>query len=179
MLNEFEAPIPGQSLAGGELGTYPWENPPDFASPDEAFAAFINRIMEDDEMLHDISRLLDLGTSPEAITEGILFNAFTIGQITPDVSILLREPLRDLIVLVGEESGVNVQSEDPTVAALEEQIAQELFAEDILSEEEDMQEAGLDETMLADEPPVPAEEKMPAGLMALPPEQMTEEQIDG
>ena len=32
-LNPFESSIPGQSLVSGELGSVPFETPPDFPNP--------------------------------------------------------------------------------------------------------------------------------------------------
>tara|TARA_A100000172_G_C3042148_1_gene110918 strand:+ start:523 stop:1062 length:540 start_codon:yes stop_codon:yes gene_type:complete len=178
MLNEFEAPIPGQSLAGQELGNYPWESPPDFASPDDAFAFFFNRVMEDEEMLTDISKLLELGTAPQAITEGILFHSFSIGQITPDVTILLREPLTDLIRLVGQETGVAVQEESVESQRLEEELSERIFAE-FQQERMDNLQNGAPETEPLMEETMPDEVPPPAlGLMAAPQPDI-EENVDG
>ena len=172
MINEFEAPIPGQSLAGGELGQYPWESPPDFPDPNDAFGYFMERILDDDQMVFDITRLLEIGTPVEVITEGILFQSFQLGQVTPDVTLLLREPLNDLIRLVGQEAGVKVEEQDPLVPELQDRLAQEIFAEEKLEEPEP--ELGPGEEQILEE----VEETMPTGLMAIPGEQI-EEQVDG
>ena len=172
MINEFEAPLPGQSLAGGELGQYPWESPPDFPDPNDAFSYYMERILDDDQMVFDITRLLEIGTPVEVITEGILFQSFQLGQVTPDVTILLREPLADLIRLVGKEAGVDVEEQDPLVPEIQERLAEEIFAED--EKEEDGEKMSLEDSALEEM----AEAEMPAGLMAMP-EQKIEEQVDG
>tara|TARA_R100000388_G_scaffold54426_1_gene40316 strand:+ start:980 stop:1498 length:519 start_codon:yes stop_codon:yes gene_type:complete len=172
MLNEFEAPIPGQSLAGKELGAYPWESPPDFPDPNDAYLFFINRILDDQEILGDMARLLELGTPAEVLADGILFNAFQIGQITPDVTILLREPLQDLIKLVGEQAGVDIQPLDPMIEEVQVQLAEEIFAE---QEAEQQGEPEMPQAMMDEEPLVKPE---PQGIMAMP-QMSVEEQADG
>tara|TARA_A100000172_G_scaffold34640_1_gene20983 strand:+ start:930 stop:1448 length:519 start_codon:yes stop_codon:yes gene_type:complete len=172
MINEFEAPLPGQSLAGGELGQYPWESPPDFPDPNDAFSYYMERILDDDQMVFDITRLLEIGTPVEVITEGILFQSFQLGQVTPDVTILLREPLADLIRLVGKEAGVEVEEQDPLVPELQERLAEEIFAEE--RQEDDGEELSVEDTLIKEA----AETKMTGGLMDMP-EQQNEEQVDG
>ena len=177
MINEFEAPIPGQSLADKELGAYPWESPPDFADPDDAFAYFYNRVMEDDEMLLDITKLLELGAAPSSIAEGILFQSFTLGQVTPDVTVLLREPLVNMITLIGKEAGVDVQEEAQEIQRMEEDLAEQIFAE---FQQERMQSFQPEEPGAVPSPEPEIAEPLPvemSGLMA--PAPMIEEEADG
>ena len=157
-LNQFEAVIPGQSLSGPELGAYPWENPPAFASPDEAFDFIFGKIAEDDVIVLGIVKLLQSGVAPDTITDGILLNAFMSGQITPDVSIILREPMNDLIRVVGQQADVKITELDTDIQALNQNLATEVMEELI---------EGVEDEEEDDEEPV---EDAPRGMMAHPAE---------
>ena len=163
-LNEFEDLVPGQSLTGPELGAYPWENPPDFADPDEAFAFIVNKLEQDDTILMGIVKLLENDVTPDTIADGILLNAFMVGQITPDVSIIMREPLVDLIRVVGQEADADINEIDVETAALTASLAEEVM--------EELRAQPEGETPLDEDEQI--EEDIARGIMA-PPAQTEEE----
>ena len=163
-LNEFEDLVPGQSLTGPELGAYPWENPPDFADPDEAFAFIFNKLAQDDAILMGIVKLLENDVTPDTIADGILLNAFMVGQITPDVSIIMREPLVDLIRVVGQEADADINEIDVETAALTASLAEEVM--------EELRAQPEGETPLDEDEQI--EEDIARGIMA-PPAQTEEE----
>ena len=157
-LNEFEAPIPGQSLAGSELGTHAWENPPDFPHPDDAFEYIFTKISQDDGILMGITKLLESDVTPDTIADGILLNAFMVGQITPDVSIILREPLIDLIRVVGKEAEVEITEVDTETARLTASVGQEIM--------EELSEIPTEAEQPEDEEKEEEQEPAPRGMMA-------------
>lgn len=163
-LNEFEDLVPGQSLTGPELGAYPWENPPDFADPDEALAFIFDKLAQDDTILMGIVKLLENEVTPDTIADGILLNAFMVGQITPDVSLILREPLVDLIRVVGKEADADINEIDIETATLTANLSEEVM-EELRAKPDD--EAPLDEEEQV-------EEDIARGIMA-PPAQMEED----
>ena len=163
-LNEFEDLVPGQSLTGPELGAYPWENPPDFADPDEAFAFIFNKLAQDDTILMGIVKLLENDVTPDTIADGILLNAFMVGQITPDVSIIMRQPLVDLIRVVGQEADADINEIDVETAALTASLAEEVM--------EELRGQPEGETPLDEDEQI--EEDIARGIMA-PPAQTEEE----
>tara|TARA_R100001126_G_scaffold53800_1_gene30410 strand:+ start:1167 stop:1682 length:516 start_codon:yes stop_codon:yes gene_type:complete len=169
VLNDFEVPIPGQSLAGSELGTHAWENPPDFPSPDDAFKFMMDRVMGDEDILAGIVDCLERGMFPETIVDAMLLNAFMVGQITPDVSIILREPLLDLILLVGKEGDVDIKRADDEQIAAKQNLASEILAEMKAPDADTETVAEDDDDEQDDDTPV-----RPTGMMA-PPVQEPEE----
>lgn len=155
-LNNFEAVIPGQSLTGPELGAYPWENPPDFPDPDTAFEFIMKGILENDETLFGIVQCLELGIAPDTIVDAVLLNSFMVGQITPDVAILMRQPLTDLILLVAQEGDVEIKRLDEEQVAAKEALALQIMQEPPEAEADRMDEME----------PEADEDTTPRGMMA-------------
>ena len=104
--------------------------------------------------------MLQSGVAPDTITDGILLNAFMSGQITPDVSIILREPMNDLIRVVGQQADVKITELDTDIQALNQNLATEVMEELIEGVEAEEEEED-------DEEPV---EDAPRGMMARPAE---------
>lgn len=162
--NEFDAPIPGQSLASDkEMGSYPWENPPDFADPNDYYEFALDKLLADDSNLMNVVKLLEMQVPVNTVVDGILMNSFMMGQITPQVAIIVKQPLMEAIMLVAQEAGVQPLVSDPSVGRTEStQIEQTLME---LANEEDqapemMAMAGEEEGM----------DDRPSGMMAPPPD---------
>ena len=113
--NEFEAAIPGQSLAGEQpMGSAPWETPADFPDPDEFYMYTQETLLNDEDNLMNVVKLLDMQISVEAIVDGILMNSFMMGQISADTAIISKEPVTDLILLIAQEGDITPTRRDRT-----------------------------------------------------------------
>jgi len=102
--NEFDAPIPGQSLTDTP-GNYPWEHPAQFADPEEASEYIWDRLHADD-FAEQIVAMLDAKIPVEAIARVILFGGFLEGKFSPDVAFLITKPVMQMITIIGATAGV-------------------------------------------------------------------------
>ena len=101
----FNAPIPGQSLTS-EPRNYPWENPPEFANPEEALLFHMDRL-KDPSKVKAIAGLLTLGLDVVTLTEGILRGAVAEGRHSVDVSMLIGPIVHEYIVGVADAAGID------------------------------------------------------------------------
>ena len=105
--------IPGQSLTNNTEQPYPWETPPDFANPREALDDVVGSIMQPEAMKNIVSALAQGGAVAD-IGTAILYAKFNEGKISPDVMMLLAEPVMYTIMAIGEEANIkyNIEGND-------------------------------------------------------------------
>ena len=102
--NEFDAPIPGQSLTDTP-GNAPWEHPPQHTDPEEILDNLYAKITSG-EFAEQLIAMLDAGVPVEAIVRVITFGGFMQGKYTPDVGFMIVEPLMKLVAAVGIRAGI-------------------------------------------------------------------------
>jgi len=102
--NEFDAPIPGQSLTDTP-GNAPWEHPPQITDPEEILEGLYNKITNG-EFTEQLIAMLDAGVPVEAVTRVIIFGGFMQGKYNPDIGFIIAEPIMKLIAAVGIRAGV-------------------------------------------------------------------------
>ena len=102
--NEFDAPIPGQSLTDTP-GNAPWEHPPQMTDPEEILDGLYDKITNG-EFTEQLIAMLDAGVPVEAVVRVMVFSGFMQGKFTPDVGFMLVEPLMKLVAAVGIRAGV-------------------------------------------------------------------------
>ena len=102
--DQFDAPIPGQSLTD-EPGNYPWEHPPKTTEPEQALDKFWNRLT-DPEVAEEIIIMMEAGVPVEALARILTFTGFAEGEFTPDVGFLTIEPLMKMLAAIGMRAGV-------------------------------------------------------------------------
>ena len=90
-LDMFNAPVPGQSLTD-EPGSRPWEKPPQFSRPQEAFRAIQNRF-RNRKTQEELVSVMDAGMPLQVLTKSITIGGFREGLWTPDVAELLNPPV--------------------------------------------------------------------------------------
>ena len=103
--NEFDAPIPGQSLTDTP-GNYPWEHPAQNTDPEEATEYIWDRLLADD-FAELVVAMLDAKIPVEAIARVILFGGFLEGKFSPDLAFIITEPVMQMITVIGAMGGVN------------------------------------------------------------------------
>lgn len=93
-------PIPGQSLTR-EPGASPWEKPPQYTDLDEAMEFLVNSITKT-KNAHSLLALMEGGVPITAILQTILMQGFMDGKWTPDLAILLMQPLTALLIKMAQ-----------------------------------------------------------------------------
>lgn len=102
--NPFDAPIPGQSLTDTPKN-YKWENPPRFASKEDA-AMFIWDKLQKKDTLAKIILMLETGMSVESLTRVIIFSGFIEGAYNVDLAILLTPVVQTMVLAIGKAAGI-------------------------------------------------------------------------
>jgi len=112
-LSNKGAPIPGQSLTKDTEDTYPWEKPPEFTNPREALDDVVGSIMQPEAMKNIVSALAQ-GAAVADLGTAILYAKCNEGKITPDVMMMLAEPVMYTIMAIGEEANIkyNIEGND-------------------------------------------------------------------
>ena len=103
-INDFDAPIPGQSLTD-KPGNAPWEHPPQFTDTAEA-AEYIWDKLTNPDYVKQVIAMLDAGIPVEALCRVIIFAGFTEGKWTPDVGFMLAEVVIKMIATIAVKAGV-------------------------------------------------------------------------
>lgn len=140
----FSAPIPGQSLTS-EPKNSPWENPPQFAAPEDALIYHIERL-KDPKKVKSIAGLLTLGLDVVTMTEGLLRNAVIEGRHNIDVSLIIAPIVHEYIVGLADAAGIEynegIEEEDVDIKEIEYSIRSR-EAEKILKDLKDNKEIDL------------------------------------
>ena len=125
-LSSKGAVIPGQSLTNNPENPYPWETTPEFANPREALDDIVGSIMQPEAMKNIVSALAQ-GAAVADLGTAILYAKFNEGKITPDVMMLLAEPVMYTIMAIGEEANIKYNIEGDDLDELDEEDDQEEF----------------------------------------------------
>ena len=159
----FSAPIPGQSLTS-EPKNSPWENPPEYAAPEDAVLWHIERLNKPEKLKASLN-MLELGVDVVTLTEGILRAAVAMGKHSIDVSLIIGPIIHELIK----------SNEDPDLESTEEEInynIQERQAAKILGDiKEDPEDVDLSslegsKKITMEDMPEDIPEEKPMGLMS-------------
>ena len=104
-INQFSAPIPGQSLTD-EPGSRAWEKPPKYTDVNDAFRHIANSLSDNPDVMGSFEKLMASGVSIQEITRTITFGGFAAGLWSVDVAELLQPPVGALLVLHAKESDI-------------------------------------------------------------------------
>ena len=147
----FNRPIPGQNLTA-ELGSRPWQNPPQFSTVEETIDYYIGQITTDG-LIHT----LKTGVPMTVIANSMQTVGVMEGKHSLDVGILVLPVLMESMMLIADKAGIEYDSglEDDT----------KLGSSELAAEVVSGMVAGKMEEETPEEPAVEEEEK-PVGLMA-------------
>jgi len=104
----FDAPIPGQSLTM-ELGSRPWQSPPQFTTVDDTIDYYMERMSSEDFMLQ-LADVLKMGTPVTTLANTIQLASVMEGVHTVDVGMLVLPMLMEMIMMVGDSAGIKYDS---------------------------------------------------------------------
>ena len=127
--------IPGQSLTNSKEQPYPWETPPKFTNPREALKNISSTILNPKGAKHIVNALAK-GASVTDLSLSILYAKFANGEITPDLMLLLSEPVMYTIMGIGEEANIkyNIDDNDINEVDSEDEIEQKNKIKNLFSE---------------------------------------------
>lgn len=152
----LDAPIAGQSLTA-EINGRPWLNSPQYTTVDETIEYYLDR-MSSEEFTDQLVDVLDMGVPVTTLANTIQLGSVMDGVHSVDVGMLVMPFIMEMIMLVGDSSGIKYDSglENPnkgkTRDTLLENIRKELTEkieekeamlfdedEDVMNEEESME----------------------------------------
>jgi len=100
----IDAPIAGQSLTS-EVGGWPWEQPPQYSTVEEALEFYLPRLTEptlQNELMNVIEMGLPLTTIANALQQGAVME----GKHSLDVGILVMPVLMEVLAYLSEQRGI-------------------------------------------------------------------------
>ena len=156
--SNFDAPIPGQSLTV-ELGSRPWQTPPEMSTFEEGLDFYISRIV-DPKMAAQLLDIIETGVPLTAIAETLTLGGAMQGLHSIDVGILVNPVLVELMeglaknadvkYVIGDTDGKELPDEGILAKAMSS--LSEINVEEVKEEMLDMKN-------------IVAEEEKPKGLM--------------
>ena len=154
-----DAPIPGQSLTA-PLGDRPWQNPPQYATPEEALEFYIPKIL-DPIYADQILDVLETGIPITVIANALQSVMVMEGKHTVDVGILVSPVLIELIELVAENAGIKYVKGTDAPDDDKEKISEAKISK-VLAK---LKNSEGEETKIQEEPVISKEQEEPKGLM--------------
>jgi hypothetical protein len=100
----FDGPIPGQSLTA-EIGSRPWQQPPQFSTIEEAIDYYIPRL-QSEEVTEQLLDVLEMGIPVTTIANTMQLASVMEGKHSVDVGILVLPVLIELIMLIADTAGI-------------------------------------------------------------------------
>ena len=104
----LDGPIAGQSLTA-EINGRPWLNPPQYSTVDEAIEYYLER-MSTEEFTDQLVDVLEMGVPVTTLANTIQLGSVMDGIHSVDIGMLVMPFIMEMIMLVGESSGVKYNS---------------------------------------------------------------------
>jgi hypothetical protein len=160
----FDYPIPGEGMTA-ELGSRPWQNPPQYATVEQALEFYIPKLVSE-EMYDGILDSMELGIPLTTMADSMQSAAVMQGLHTVDVGILAMPVIIEMLAYIGDEAGIeyNLGMDKPID---EDKISSTKIALAMKKMREKLPEA-LEEREEQPEMEEPMPEPAPTGLMARP-----------
>jgi len=163
---DFDAPIAGMSLTA-EVGSRPWQNPPKYATVDEALNHYMPRITSP-SMTEELLDIMELGVPVTSMADTIQMSGVMEGLHTIDVGVLITPVIMEMLAYMAEREGIEYElgmtptKDEDKIPEAKIALAMRKFKAEMPEGEEALEETNI-------EPPVeemPLEETAPTGLMA-------------
>ena len=168
----LDGPIAGQSLTA-EINGRPWLNPPQKVSVDDAIEYYLDR-MSSEEFTDQLVDVLEMGVPVTTLANTIQLGSVMDGVHSVDTGMLVMPFIMEMIMLVGDSSGVKYDSglENPNKGKTRDTLLESVRRE--LEQRKEEKEAMLfdeDEEIINEEesmemPQEIVEEDEPMGLMS-------------
>ena len=134
----FSAPIPGEALTA-ELGSRPWQQPPQYNTVEEALDYYLPRL-ESDEVTDQLLDVLEMGIPVTTVANTMQLGSVMEGKHSVDVGMLILPVLVELIMLIGDTAGVKYTSgleKDADIRGSVVDLAVKKFKDKDVEQEED------------------------------------------
>ena len=119
----IDAPIAGQSLTS-EVGGWPWEQPPQYSTVEEALEFYLPRLTEP-TLQNDLMNVIEMGLPLTTIANALQQGAVMQGTHSLDVGILVMPVIMEMLEYLATERGIefnmgtNVEVDDgPSAVAV-------------------------------------------------------------
>jgi len=100
----IDAPIAGQSLTS-EVGGWPWEQPPQYSTVEEALEFYVPRLTEP-TLQNELMDVIEMGLPLTTIANSLQQGAVMQGKHSLDVGILVMPVIMEMLAYLAEERGV-------------------------------------------------------------------------
>lgn len=159
----FDAPIPGMSLTA-ELGGRPWQNPPQYATVEQALEYYIPRLTAD-EVTDQLLDVLEMGVPVSTLANTMQLSGVMEGKHSVDVGVLVMPVIMEMISYIADTAGVEYDMGTDKPKKVSETLVDKALTK--LQEEED-KDVKENEVIPEVEIQVVEEQTMeqPAGLMS-------------
>lgn len=155
----FDAPIPGQSLVA-ELGSRPWQTPPQYTTVDEAVEYYMSRMTSEEFMMEAVD-VLESGVPVATLANTIQLSSVMEGKHTLDIGILVAPLLMELLMMLADSAGIEYVTglDDPDA----KKTRPSFFNKFLNKYNKQLQETSIEEII---EEEREEEQEKPSGLMA-------------
>ena len=103
-IDPFAYAPPGHSLTQ-DNSRWPWGKPPRDVDPEVALSRALDGL-EKPDVMEEMTKLLLVGVSVEALVEGFLLQGFQEGKFTPDIAVLIKPVLALMIGEMAEDAKI-------------------------------------------------------------------------
>jgi len=100
----IDAPIAGQSLTS-EVGGWPWEQPPQYSTVEEALEFYLPRLTEP-TLQNDLMDVIEMGLPLTTIANALQQGAVMQGTHNLDVGILVMPVIMEMLAYLATERGI-------------------------------------------------------------------------
>jgi NAD(P)H-dependent FMN reductase len=105
-VSQFNAPLPGSSLALNKLGERPFERPPELNTVEEALEYYF-KSFSNDEVIDDIMTVLDMGVAINPVVKTMYMTQVMNGKHNLDVGLLVAPVLSEFLASVAKSYGID------------------------------------------------------------------------
>ena len=101
----FDYPVAGQGMTA-ELGSRPWQNPPQYATVEQALEWYIPRLVSE-ELYEGIVDTMELGVPLTTMADTLQTGGVLQGLHTIDVGMLAIPVIIEMLAYIGDDAGVD------------------------------------------------------------------------
>ena len=149
----LDYPIPGQGMTA-EVGSRPWQNPPQYTTVEQALEFYIPRLVSDD-VYESLLDSMELGIPLTVMADSMQSTAVMQGLHTIDVGILAMPVIIEMLAYIGDDAGIeyNLGMDKPidedkisdtkialAIKRMREKLPEELDKRDDVTEEPELME---------------------------------------
>lgn len=160
----FDAPIAGMAMTH-ELGARPWQQPPQYATVEEAMDYYISR-MGSDEFSDQLVDIMEMGIPLTTLANTIQMSGVMDGKHSADVGIMILPVIVEMMRFIGDTAdvdyvtGMDADKTEPRSSLITKSLKK---LRDEQANQEEMPEQQVEQEEIEEEPEVTKE---PIGLMA-------------